>query len=166
MDICVKLSDIIMGMECQSDDSSSYLNKKTGEIVMVMGEELRAVEDGDSLEGYPEWQQEAIKIAQDVFESYENYVELPSKFDIHEYRIMERFCLSIEDEQISDSLYYAIKGKGAFRRFKNGIYRFGVAEDWYEYWERAFTRIAKEWCEANTIEYIDDSRDNNRNSHI
>jgi len=157
MDIRVKLSDIIIGMECQSDDSSSYLNKNTGEIVMISDEELQAAEDGDSLEKYPEWQQEIIKIAQDILESYENYVALPSKFDIHEYRIMERFCLSIEDERISESLYYAIKGKGAFRRFKDGIYRFGVAEDWYKYRERAFTRIAKEWCETNAIEYIDDS---------
>jgi len=44
-----------------------------------------------------------------------NFLGLPTKFDIDEYRIMERFCLSIQDEKTSEALYIAIKGSGAFR---------------------------------------------------
>lgn len=68
---------------------------------------------------------------------------------------MERFCLSIEDEEISDSLYYAIKGKGAFRRFKEGIHRYGITDDWYKYREEALKQMARDWCEENDIEYIE-----------
>jgi hypothetical protein len=34
----------------------------------------------------------------------DDYLNLPSKFDIHEYEIMERFGLSIPNEKISDTL--------------------------------------------------------------
>jgi len=75
----VKLSEIIGEMELQHDESSVYLNKETGEVVMVTEEELRAVEEEESLEEYPPWQPEAIKVARDILDHSENYVELPSK---------------------------------------------------------------------------------------
>jgi len=37
----VKLSDLIEGMDCQSDESFSYLNTATGEVVSVTTEALR-----------------------------------------------------------------------------------------------------------------------------
>jgi len=46
----VKLSDIIEGLEFQSDERSSYLNTTTGEVVCVMTEELRAAEEDAPLE--------------------------------------------------------------------------------------------------------------------
>ncbi|NIS71984.1 MAG: hypothetical protein GTO12_24570 [Proteobacteria bacterium] len=158
MSVPVKLSEIVDGMEFQTNELSNYLNRKTGEVFPIGDEEFSAAEEGDSLEDCPEWQQEVIEVARAILddEKGETYIELPSKFDIHEYGIMEEFCLSISDEKISESLYRAIKGRGAFGRFKDGIHRFGVAEDWYEYRDEALKKIAKEWCEANNVEYIDD----------
>jgi len=152
----VKLSEIIGEMELQHEESSLYLNKKTGEVVMVTDEEIRATEEEDSLEELPEWQREAIKVARDVLENSENYVELPSKYEIHEYRIMENFCNSIEDRQISETLWNAIKGRGAFRRFKDSIIRLGVEDRWYKFKEETFKKIAMEWCEDNNIDYVDE----------
>ena len=154
----VKLSEIIDGMEFQSDENHSYLNKKMCKVVTVSEEEFHAAEMDDSLNNYPEWQHEMIEIAREILtdEGREKFIDLPSKFDIHEYSIMERFCISIEDNKISDSLYHAIKGSGAFRRFKDGIYRFGIEEDWYRYRDEAIKRIAIDWCDENGIEYIDD----------
>ena len=152
----VKLSEIIFGLESQFQKSSAYVKKKTGEVAIITDEEFFEAEKGDSLENYPEWQQGIIKIARDILEDDEKYISLPSKFDIDEYRMMERFCLSIKDKEISDSLYNAIKGTGAFRGFKDGVHRFGVADDWYKYRDQELKRIAISWCEENKIEYIDD----------
>ena len=152
----VKLSEIIGEMELQHEESSLYLNKKTGEVVMVTDEEIRATEEEDSLEELPEWQREAIKVARDVLENSENYVELPSKYEIHEYRMMEDFCNSIEDRRISETLWDAIKGRGAFRRFKDSIIRLGVEDRWYKFKEETFKKIAMEWCEDNNIDYVDE----------
>jgi hypothetical protein len=57
-------------------------------------------------------------IAIDVVENFEYYLELPNKYDVNEYEIMEEFCLTVSDQRKQDSLLRAIKGKGAFRRFK------------------------------------------------
>jgi hypothetical protein len=82
---------------------------------------------------------------------------LPSKYDINEYKIMESFCLSIVDQEISDELYYSIKGKGAFRRFKDMIKRFGIENYWYQHQDEAIKQIAIDWCNENGIAFVIDS---------
>ena len=74
---------------------------------------------------------------------------------MHEYRIMEKFSLSVNDREVSDSLYHAIKSKGAFRRFKDAIHRYGVTDDWYKYRDSYLKEIAKDWCKGNDIDFID-----------
>lgn len=91
-------------------------------------------------------------IAQEVL-SEDYYISLPSQFDIHEYSIMEKFCLSINDDNLQDIMYSSIKGNGAFRRFKDNIHRYHIAEDWYKYRDEAIKQIAIEWCEDNEIRY-------------
>jgi hypothetical protein len=154
MAISVKLNNIIEGMEFQSDETSSYLNKRAGEVVTITEDQFRAAEDDEPIEDFPEWQHEKIKTAKEILET-DDYLSLPSKFDIHEYEIMERFCLSITDDEIRDSMYRSIKGSGAFRRFKENIHRYNMAEDWYKYREEAIKQIAIDWCEENDIEFID-----------
>lgn len=153
----VKLKDIVDEMEMQMDEYHKYLNKETGEIVTVSTEELSIAEESeedDDFSEYPDWQQDSIKSALDVIENWENYIELPDKWEINEYDIMEEFCGSIKNDRISNALYSAIQGRGAFRRFKDAIIRFGVEDDWYKFREEALMQIAIEWCEENEIKYI------------
>ncbi len=157
MPIFAKLKDIIDGIEVQifqTEESSSCLNKKTGKVVTITDREFRAAEDDEPIEDFPEWQHENIKIARKILET-DDYIYLPSKFDIHEYEIMERFCLSILDDKISDHMLSSIKGRGAFRRFKDNIHRYDIEKDWYKYREEAIKQIAIDWCEENGIEITD-----------
>lgn len=151
----VKLSDIIEAIEFQMDESSAYLNIKTGEVVTVTHQDFEAAENQDALDEYPEWQHESIKTAQEILDHEEDFIGLPTKYDVHEYQIMERFILSIKDREISDALYRAIKGKGAFRRFKDDIFRFDIADEWYKYREDAIKQVAIDWCELNQIKFKD-----------
>ena len=155
MGVPVNLRDIIAAIEFQMDESSSYLNIKTGEVVTVTREDLETVENQGDLDEYPEWQQENIKTAQEILDHEDNFISLPTKYDVHEYQIMEEFVLSIRDRRISDALYSAIKGKGAFRRFKDGIIRFDIEDDWFKYREAAIKRVAIDWCELNQLEFKD-----------
>lgn len=150
----IKVKEIADALSVQMDGAYQYLNKETGEIVLVSDEELGAAEEGEK-DNYPEWQQEVIRQAEQIIVNEgDKFVELPAKFEIHEYQIMEQFCLSISDPKISDELYYAIKGRGAFRRFKDQIHYYGLAGAWYEYLETALMKIAVAWCERNTIDYV------------
>jgi len=90
----------------------------------------------------------------DVIVNWQDYIELPGKWKINEYNIMENFCGSIRNEKISNALYYAIRGRGAFRRFKDAIIRFGIEENWYRFREEALKDIAIRWCERNDITFI------------
>ncbi|MBW2681582.1 MAG: hypothetical protein JRD01_12710, partial [Deltaproteobacteria bacterium] len=98
MPLPVKLKDIVDEMEIQSEFHSCYLNKKTGEIVMVTNEHFSAAEDEKDISHYSDWERDAIQVAIDVLESEEDYISLPSQFDIHEYEIIEEFCISLDDE--------------------------------------------------------------------
>ena len=122
----VKLSEIVGEMELQHGQGSLYLNKKTGEVVLLMEEGWLTDEEGESSEELPEWQREVLMVKKDILQNRENYLELPSKVEINEYRIMEDFCHSVEDRGISENLFDAIKGRGAFGRFKDNIVRLGI----------------------------------------
>jgi hypothetical protein len=73
MKVQVKLKDIIEGMDFQSDEQSSFLNLTTGEVVAITDEELRAAENDEPLEDFPDWQHDAIRIARDIVET-EHYL--------------------------------------------------------------------------------------------
>ena len=152
----VKLSDLIDGMEFQSEEMSSYLNKETGEVVSVTDDEI-CTADNPLEEDSLDLDEEQIEIARDILDdvSGKKYIPLPSKYDIHEYNIMEKFCLSIADNRISDTLHKVIKGKGAFRRFKDSIQILDVEDEWFRYRDESIKRIAIDWCQENDIKYID-----------
>ncbi len=149
----VKLDDIIEALEVQTDESNTYLDKRTGEVVLINDYEMRAAEDDKPIEDFPDWEQELIIIAKEIIAETGDFIHLPSKFDVNEYRIMDDFCWSIEDEKTREILCSSIKGSGAFHRFKDAIHIYGIENDWYKYRIDAFKQIAIEWCEENGIEF-------------
>jgi len=152
MVLVVKLQDVVDEMDTLSDELHAYLNKQTGELVTVSSEELQAAEEEDTIESYSGWQRAAIQKAQEILDS-DDYLPLPNKFDTHEYSIMERFCIEIEDAELSYELLFQIRGSGAFKRFKYAIQRYNVTEDWYRYRQKALEKIAIDWLETNSISY-------------
>ena len=148
----VNITKIADELEIQFEESESYLNKEDGEIYTITDEEISAIEEGEPMEDFPDWQQKLIKIAHQIMNG-DNYIELPSKYQINSYAIMERFCYSIEDSKRSEALQIAIQGKGAFARFKEACHRFDIIEQWYLYKTNALKEIAIEWCKKNNLEY-------------
>lgn len=151
----VKIDDILDGIEIQSDESKALLNKKTGEVLFVLNKFLRDAEDGEPFEDLSDWQQEEMKVAYDVIEHEENYCELPTEYEIHEYNMIEDFCFSVKDPKAKEILLDAIRGKGAFRRFKDKAFELGLEQDWYDYRDECYRQIAIEFCERNGLEYVE-----------
>jgi hypothetical protein len=153
----VKLSSIVEGIEFQGLESSSYLNLETGEVILIADEEFRAAEIGDDISNQADWYKEAIAIAKDFLENRDQYLELPSIYDLHEYRIMENFVNSIPIEEQKEEMLNLITGKGAFSRFKQGIERFLLKDKWYKYRDSEITKFVEEWCQDNNILYENES---------
>ena len=82
----------------------------------------------------------------------DDLIRLPNKYEINEYGMMEDFAASIPGEA-GKWLNNSLVGKGAFRRFRATLQRFGLEEKWYAYREGAFLQKAMEWCELNGITY-------------
>jgi hypothetical protein len=158
----VKLQDVVGEMDVLHDQASAYLNRRTGELMTLTTEEFRAAERwedkkeseevADVLADYPEWQHELILKATEIMES-EDWIELPSKFEIHEYAVMEEFCRSVANPEISNRLLNTIRGSGAFRRFRGAIEALDLLQEWYDFRAAELERIAVGWLEENAIEY-------------
>lgn len=148
----VKLSDITEALEEATEECAHYLQRNTGEIVLITNEEMEAAEEDELISEYPDWQREAILKAREILKS-ENFVQLPDQFEIHEYKIMEDFCLAFEDRRDGEELRRRIKGSGAFRRFKNAIYSMGADKAWYEFRRAEIEKIAIQWLEQQQIPY-------------
>ncbi len=87
----------------------------------------------------------------------------PDKFDFHEYRQMERFIGTVESTPAAEELWRAIKGKGAFRFFKDTANRLGLLDQWYRYRDAAVKEYVLAWAEANQVTVEDDAPAHPRN---
>lgn len=135
MNITIKLSDIIDELDVMSLEVQSYLSLKTGKIVTISNY-IGSEED------------EA-----DIEENSDNFILLPTQYDINEYSIMEDFIDEIDNNEIKGELYDAIRGKGAFRRFKDTVRYLNIESKWYEFKANALKKLAIKWCEDNNISY-------------
>ena len=80
-------------------------------------------------------------------------MRLPTKFDVHEWSIMEGFSRSVESDRIWDDLLFAIHGAGAVRHFKDNLRRHRIERDWFAFRDGALRDIAVEWCEEHKIQW-------------
>ncbi len=152
MSAIVRLNDIVDALEMQFEGSSSYLDRDTGQVETVSADLLhRAEEAGETGEpDLPAWQREEWETAKRIVAS-ERFLELPTKFDVHEWTIMQDFSRSVAADTIREELLKAIQGAGAFRNFKDTLRRHGVESHWFAFRADALRQIALDWCEENKL---------------
>ena len=132
----VKLSDIIEAIEFLNDDTYFFLDRVTGEIVCI-----------DDFSMDTEEREEAYE----VLDEHGCY-KLPEQWELNGYHTMEEFIDTLPPAA-QERLSIAISGRGAFRRFKDEVYRLGLEKEWYKFLDDSNKRKAIEWCEENGIEY-------------
>lgn len=146
----VSLSDIINAVSFQSDEHFSYIDKRTNTVCLISQEALSLAEDSD--DDYPEWMDDMIQLAKSYLEDNTNFIELPSQYDVDEYRMMEDFAFSLNDERHKENLLIALQGKGVFRRFKDTAIYLGIVDNWYQYRDKGYEEFVLEWCAMEGIE--------------
>lgn len=148
----VKLDDLITEIEIQMDETFTYINTQTGEVITLSREEMRAAEDEDLLENYPDWQRENIKQAIKIIEDEDEvYLDFTLRNEYHEYEIVEEFIKTLNKAEVREELFGAIQGRGAFRRFKDGIIEHDVEKQWYEFKEKKVKELVIEWCKEKDL---------------
>jgi Uncharacterised protein family (UPF0158) len=147
----VRLNDIVDALEMQFDEASSFLDLETGQVEIVSHALLRlAEESGDEKPDLPTWQKHEWEIAKRIA-STDRFQELPTKFEVHEWEIMQDFSRSVESDSIREDLLHALGGAGAFRNFKDTLQRYRIESAWFGFRTEALRQIALSWCEENQI---------------
>jgi hypothetical protein len=150
----VFLPDILEALQLATDESSSYVHRATGRVVTVFHDALRLAEDAeDDDPDLPAWQKNAVAETREVLGDGQ-WLPLPSTFDVHEWELMDDFVRSVADPAERGELADAIRGRGAFRRFKDTIRRLGREQAWYAHRDAALEEIARDWLEENGFEAV------------
>jgi len=152
MSTVISLREVISALEAASDDCTSFLDPETGEIILVTEEERALAEEDEGWEEAPAWQRELLPKIRAALEG-DRWLELPDRFDIHEWSIMERFSRAQNIERIRSGLLNAIRGAGAFRAFRSAIQGLGLEQSWYQFRDEALADIARSWLEEHQLEY-------------
>lgn len=121
----VNLMDVIDAIDTINEDETYFYSIQDEEIVYVLEDD----------------------------EDDEFFIPLPTKEEVNDYQNMVNFTETIEDDKKRDWFENAIRGKGAFRRFRATLERFGMETAWYDYLEASHRELAIEWCEQHGIVY-------------
>jgi hypothetical protein len=171
MTVAVSLRDLVDELQTLPNEGKAYLHKASGRIITITDDDVAMVEMDKFDEEFEEeleevtddvgdedfsWEIQYFQDVKRILADDADYLELPSSYEIHEYEIMERFCLSVPDGKVRDVLLRKIRGSGAFRRFKDTIYQYDIENDWFKYRDEAYKEFAVAWLESKSIAYSDD----------
>lgn len=135
----VILNEIISALYSVDDEAYCYYDKRKQEVFIVASYIEQEMTD-DELEEYLD---------------SDDLLPLPSKYEIHEYKIMEEFIETLTQSVGKEQLREAIRSKGAFRRFKQCLNYHGIEKMWFHYRDEAYKEIAIAWSEANHLEFTE-----------
>lgn len=137
----IPLKQVIQAIEEANEVFTSFWDTKTGKTV-YLADPLMTGETDDALSAEME-------------NEPERFLRFPTKYEIRQYRIMEDFIDQIPPGKAQEELAYAIRGKGAFRRFKQSVRFHGLEQRWYDYLAQAYREVAIRWCAEEGLEYTE-----------
>lgn len=88
----------------------------------------------------------------DFHDAHNGLIPLPGRSTARDYERMKQFA----EESIGQRkewLGNAIRGAGAFHRFRAVLERFDSVEEWRAFQERCDRLLAMDWCEENGVPY-------------
>jgi hypothetical protein len=149
----IKLSDVVDALEGLPTEGAAFANPATGEVFILAEEEIRSLDPDeppdDEGDGLPDSLAELRAV-------WDTLVPLPDTFEIHEWEIMERFARTREDDDDEyRELASALRGKGAFRRFRAALDRLGLRDQWFAFRRRALEEIARDWAAENALTLVE-----------
>ncbi|MGQ7420549.1 UPF0158 family protein [Streptococcus suis] len=140
--MAVLFRDIVDALQMLDQDDRYYYDSHLDELVYLSVEEtsLKAREDLEE------------EIEEDVIG---RFVRLPTYYDFNPYTFMELYISDLTDGDLSGRLSRAIRGRGAFRRFKNELERCDRLEEWYAFETQCYKELVLDWCQENEIAIVD-----------
>jgi hypothetical protein len=134
--ITVNWSDLEIAFERNSPDQESFLDLENGDLLSI-------------IEGEPDTEARKSKVASNPT----RYLRVDPASSREQYRWMERFVGSVQDQPLRERLLVAIDGKGAFRRFKDVLLAFPAErERWFVYRAELLHLHIQTWLDHLNVE--------------
>mgnify|MGYP002524801544 CR=1 FL=1 len=120
----------------------TYYNPKTGKMVELPDDENFFIDD------------DMVRLAEEI-ENNGDFLRLPNQYEVKEYRIMRDFALGLHDEKLKIELLDALTRKHPYRRFKDVVKYYEVAEAYYDYKFNRCYELAKAWCIEHSVDFFE-----------
>ena len=133
----IDLHEFVFALEWHSEETASYLDMETGQIVVV----------SDLLDDEGQQSQDEIE------ENSERYRYIEPIDSNESFRIMARFVDSLPEGEAQRLLAKSLQRRSPFRNFKDDLYEFpDVQKQWYKFHNEQLVQMAREWLEAEEID--------------
>lgn len=130
----IPLKQVIQAIEEANEVFTSIWDTKTSKTVYLADPLMTDMTEEDKA------------LAAAIEDTPERFLRFPTKYEIHQYRIMEDFIDRLSPGKAQEELVYAIRGKGALRRFKQSVRYDGLEQRWYDYLAEAYRELVIRWC--------------------
>jgi hypothetical protein len=164
----VDLDELAFALDFRPEGMNHYLDLESGQVISVSEEsrdELERLYAGikfrkgekpppleQLLQTSPlhDWQKEEVRQAAAVEAGYgTRFVAIPRLESWESYGDMQDFIVTVRDARLRERLEVAIKGRGAFRRFKDVLERYPhERERWFTFQNDRMIQRAREWLES------------------
>lgn len=161
--------DFETAFELSSYETTAYLDTETGAVIFIEDygvdqlEELLADEGSEDIESVLQAQtdlsdidrQQLLDVARVEGDADKRYRMIPKQDSRDGYQDMQEYIWSLEDEHLRELLEVAIQGSGAFRRFKDVLYRYPEAqENWFRFRDERQKRRMTDWFSSEGVEPV------------
>ncbi|MBE2270601.1 MAG: hypothetical protein IAE80_20355 [Anaerolinea sp.] len=135
-------------------ETDAYLDCTSGAVIFITADDRAAydfaseTDDADTSEAV-----NTHLIDQIEAEFGTRYLAIPKQDSREGYRDMEQFIAALEDEKLQSLLETAIRGKGAFRRFKDVLHLYPEAQQaWFKFRDEHLAERMAAWFEEHEID--------------
>lgn len=148
-----------------------FLDKQTGEIVILSSEIIRLAQDllsnsyDDDMEDFedvqpdeipdiPDWVEDEVELALDIFmHEQARYERIPERKPANAYAAMKAFAETLENRRLASMLLQALDGQGSFRNFKNTLSPYPKERKlWYSFNAKVAKNEIEQWLSSQGIE--------------
>lgn len=162
----VSFSDLEIAFDNFSYEHSYWLDKQTGAVVLIDGEIADLLREGEDLSDLPDWHREMAEEMRPLLLALgelpdqgadevdlDRFVAIPKRESSEAYEDMVDFADTVTDAHLRDLLDVALRGKGAFRRFKDVLLGYPAErERWFRFEERRRREAIEAWAREEGVE--------------
>ncbi|MEP7336628.1 MAG: UPF0158 family protein [Acidobacteriota bacterium] len=163
----ISFSDLEDAFQNSSYEHHYWLDKQTGRVILIDDEIADVLREGEDLSDLPDWQREMAEEMMALLRALGElpgdeagdeaelgrFVKVPKQESHDAYEVMEDFAETVANPHLRDLLEVALRGKGAFRRFKDVLLSYPAErERWFAFEDMRRREAVETWAREEGLE--------------